>query len=152
MNRFPFVLSLLVLLVVLVWFSLTELDRHRGLNRLRGPLSRVEIQFDCWGFLTPPPTSPWQGKWIGTNDPSFLARVEAWLEGLRRPACENALRQRGSKIVLTFRDGRQEELLFRGPDRPGPAAGRCCGFIWEGLGVVGGDEPFTEFLAGLRAG
>ena len=53
--------------------------------------------------------------------------------------------------VLVFRDGRQEELLFRGPNRPGPAAGRCGGFIWEGLGVLGADEPFTDFLAGLRA-
>jgi hypothetical protein len=147
MNRLKIILTLIATLGALIYFSLREIDRHSGLNRLRGPLSRVEIQFDCWGLIIP---APWQGRWVGTDDPVFLARVEAWLEGLKRPTCENALRQRGGTIVLTFRDGRQEELLFRGADRPGPTATSCGGFIWEGLGVVGGEEPFTDFLRVLR--
>jgi hypothetical protein len=149
MKRLKIILALVVPLGALIYFSLTEVHRRSGLNRLRGSLSRVEIQFDCWGVVTPPPTSPWQGKRVGSEDPVFLARVEAWLEGLQRPACENALRQRGGRIVLTFWDGRQEELLFRGADRPGPTATPCGGFSWEGLGVVGGEEPFTDFLRAL---
>src|SRR5262249_26079891 len=100
MNRFKIILALSATLGALIYFSLREIDRHGGLNRLRGPLGRVEIQFDCWGVVIPPPTSPWQRKWVGTDDPVFLARVEAWLESLTRPAYENAFRQRGGRIVL----------------------------------------------------
>jgi hypothetical protein len=143
----------LALLAALAGAGLCWLEMDSaGLGRLHGRLSRVEIQFDCWGGLAEPGASAWQGKWVGTDDPTFLARVETWLRTLRRPACANALRQRGGRIVLTFRDGRQEELLFRGPDRPGPSAGRCGGFVWDGIDVVGGEEPFTDFLRELRSG
>jgi hypothetical protein len=141
---------LLVLLTALAAAGLCWLEVNcGGLDRLHGRLSRMEIQFDCWGGLAEPGASAWQGKWVGTDDPAFLARVETWLQALRRPACGNALRQRGGRVVLTFRDGRQEELLFRGPGRPGPSAGRCGGFLWEGLDLVGGEEPLTDFLRDL---
>jgi hypothetical protein len=131
------------------WVCWVHTEHHRGFRRLHGSLGRIEVQFDSWGLVAPP-TSSWQGKWVGTDDPEFLAKVETWLRTLYRPAYCNALCQRGGRIVLTFRDGRQEELLFRGPDQPGPSGGPCYGFIWDGLDVVGGEEPFTDFLRDLR--
>jgi hypothetical protein len=125
-----------------------HMERHRGFNRLHGRLQRVEVQFESWPLATLP-ASPWRGKWVGTDDPAFLAKVEGWLQGLQRPTCDNALRQCGGRIVLTFQGGRHEEILFRGPDRPGPGASSCYGFIWDGLDVVGGEEPFTDFLRDL---
>src|SRR5713101_9512758 len=100
MNRFKIILVLIAAVGALGYLSLIEIDRRRGLNRLRGPLSRVEIQFDCWGLVVPPPASRWQGKWVGTDDPVLLARVETWLRALERPTCDSALRQRGGRIVL----------------------------------------------------
>jgi hypothetical protein len=116
-------------------------------RRLHGKLARVGVQFDCWGLVVPP-TSDWHGRWLWTDDPSFLARVEAWLPTLYRPLCENALRQRGNRLVLVFEDGRQEEMLFLGPDRPGPSEERCGGFIWDGHGMSYEEEPFSELLWG----
>jgi hypothetical protein len=127
-----------------------EAEAHRGLNRLHGRLNRVEVQFDSWGLVVPPRTSPWQGNWVGMDDTVFLTKVEAWLRTLKRPVCDNALRQRGGRIILTFADGRQEELLFRGPDGPGASGEPVYGFIWDGREVIGGDEPFTDFLRELR--
>jgi hypothetical protein len=120
-------------------------------TRLHGKLERIGIQFDCWG-VGAPSASAGRGQWVWTDDPTFLARVEAWLPTLRRPVCENALRQRGNRLVLVFRDGRQEEMLFLGPDRPGPSAARCGGFIWDGHGMVCAKEPFSEFLCSLPPG
>ena len=149
MARFGTGLVLFALLLTMGWVRWVTIEHRRGLNRLHGPLNRIEVQFDSWGIVAPPASS-WQGKWVGTDDPAFLARVEAWLRTLKRPGCCNALRQRGGRIVLTFRDGWQEELFFRGPDRPGPSGGPCSGFIWDGLDIVGGEEPFTDFLRELR--
>jgi hypothetical protein len=149
MARFSSRLVLFALLLTVGLMCWATIEHRRGLNRLRGPLSRIEIQFDSWG-LWEVSTSPWQGKWVGTDDPEFLAKVEAWLRTLQRPPYSNALRQLGGRILLTFRDGRQEELLFRGPDRPGPSRSRCFGFIWDGLDIEGGEEPFTDFLRELR--
>ena len=148
MVRFGLVLALLTGLVASDWWFWADRQRPCGLHRLEGPLARVEIQFECWG-LAIPATSARREKWVGTDDPAFLARVEQWLRVVKRPPCCNALRQRGGRIVLTFQDGRREELLFRGADRPGP--GGCGGFIWDGLDLVGGEEPFSDFLAELRA-
>jgi hypothetical protein len=116
---------------------------------LDGRLAQVEVQFDCWG-LPMPAKSAWRGKWVGTSEPGFLAKVERWLRAVRRPVSQSALRQRGGRIVLTYRDGRREEVLFRGADRPGPGAGGCGGFLWDDLDLVGGEEPFSDFLAELR--
>jgi hypothetical protein len=121
----------------------------RGLHWLHGPLARVEVQFDCWGLVAPA-TSAWRNTWVGTDEPAFLARVERWLRAVQRPPYSNALRQRGGRIVLTYRDGRREEVLFRGADRPGPGTEGCGGFVWDGLDLVGGREPFSEFLVKLR--
>jgi hypothetical protein len=140
---------MLAVLVASGWFCSDHRQRSRELNWLHGPLARVEIQFDCWG-LPVPATSAWRGKWVGTDDPAFLARVEKWLQAVKRPQCCNALRQRGGRIVLMFQDGRQEEILFRGADRPGPGAGACGGFLWDGLHIIGGEEPFSAFLSELR--
>jgi len=126
-------------------------DDWAARSRLDGKLTRVGVQFDCWGVIVPQ-ASAWQGQWVWTDDPAFLARVEAWLRTLKRPACENALRQRGNRLVLVFQDGRQEEMLFLGPDRPGPSAGRCGGFVWDGHGMLYGEEPFSEFLWGWSHG
>jgi hypothetical protein len=139
----------LVLLITANWVCWSEMDTHRGLNQLQGRLNRVEVQFGSWGLVVPPRTSPWQGKWVGTDDPALLAKVETWLLTLKRPVCDNALRQRGGRIILTFADGRQEELLFRGPDRPGSSGEPVYGFIWDGREVIGGYEPFTDFLREL---
>jgi hypothetical protein len=114
-------------------------------RRLRGKLARVGIQFDCWGVLLPP-GSAWQGRWVWSKDPAFLARAEAWLQTLERPACESSFRQRGNRIMFVFADGRQEEMLFLGPNRPGPSAVCCYGFMWDGHGMSYGEEPFSEFL------
>jgi hypothetical protein len=125
------------------------LDRSGGVvGRPAGWLSRVGIQFDSWGLISDRP-SPWRDRWVWTDDPNFLARVDAWRRSLRRPAYENALRQAGGRIVVLYRDGRREEFLFRGPDRPGPGAGGCGGFLYRGHEVQGGEEPFTDFLRGL---
>src|SRR5262245_64128245 len=104
----------LALLFTAGWVCWSEVETHGRLNWLHGRLYRVEVQFDSWGLVVPPRNSPWQGKWVGTDDPAFLAKVEAWLRTLKCPACDNALRQRGGRIILTFANGRQEELLFRG--------------------------------------
>jgi len=149
MLRFGVVLALLAGLAASAWWLWTDRKRPRGLHWLHGPLARVEVQFDCWG-LAVPATSAWRSKWVGTDDPAFLARVERWLDTVQRPPCCNALRQRGGRIVLTYHSGRREEILFRGADRPGPASAGCYGFLWEGLDLVGGEEPFSTFLADLR--
>jgi hypothetical protein len=149
MLRFGLVLWLFAALVASGWFCWVQRQRGRAVHWLRGPLARVEIQFDCWGVPHAAP-STWRGKWVGTDDPAILAQVERWLQGVRRPSCCNALRQGGGRIVLTFQDGRQEEILFRGPVRPGPGAGDCGGFVWDGLDIVGGNEPFSAFLSELR--
>jgi hypothetical protein len=145
MKRFRFALGLLSL-AASVGLCLS-FDRSDG-DGAPGRFLRVGIQFDSWGMLTAP-ASPWRGQWVWSDDPAFLRRVEAWMQALDRPACENALRQRGGRIVVLFRDGRSEEFLFRGPDHPGPSAGGCGGFIWRGHEVCGADEPFTDFLHGL---
>src|SRR5262245_51530604 len=98
-------------------------------SRLSGKLACVGIQVNSWGVTTPV-ASAWQGQWVWSDDPAFLARVESWLLTLERPACESALRQRINRLLLVFQDGREEELLFLGPDCPGPSAHRCCGFGW----------------------
>jgi hypothetical protein len=149
MTRFSSRLVLFVVFLTLACVSWVYVERYRGFKRLHGRLQRVEIQFDCWGLAPLCSPSPWRGKWVGTDDPVFLARVEGWLRALQRPACCNALRERGGRILLTFKDGRQEEVFFRGPDRPGMSFSWCSGFIWDGLDVVGGVEPFTEFLRDL---
>jgi hypothetical protein len=141
-------LGLVAVLLAVGWVSWIFIERPRGFNRLHGRLRRVEVQFESWP-LPAVPASPWRGQWVGTDDPVFLDKVEAWLRELHRPACCNALKQCGGSIVLTFRDGRQEEILFRGPNRPGLTGSWCSGFIWEGLDVVGGEEPFTAFLRAL---
>jgi hypothetical protein len=148
-KRTAILLTLIVTSVVIGLLMLPWTGGGGDLHRLRRPLCRVEIHFDCWGVGVFD-GSPWQGKWVGTEEPAFLARVEAWLKELKRPRCDNALKQSGGKIVLTFQDGTQEELLFLGPRRPGPGAGSCNGFSWDGLGVVGGREPFSDFLRELR--
>ncbi len=129
------------------------MDRRRGVNALHGPLSRVEIRFD--GLAFPPQSwgSPWGGKWVGTDDPAFLARVENWLAGLEQhqQMALPALRQFCHKIVLTFRDGRQEELFCYGAIHPGDSSGTCGGIKWQKFFVVGGQEPFTDFIRSLRA-
>ena len=142
-------LAVAAVILTVGWVSWAYVERHLGFNRLQGRLRRVEVQFESWPLPTAP-ASPWRGTWVGTDDPAFLAKVEDWLRALHRPSCGNALRQCGGRIVLTFQDGRQEEILFRGPDRPGPAGSSCGGFIWDGLDVVGAEEPFTDFLHGLR--
>jgi hypothetical protein len=148
--RFGLAAALLAALVVAGWRLWTDRQAPRALHWLHGPLSRVEVQFDCWG-LSVPATSAWRQKWVGTDDRAFLARVEHWLLAVKRPMCGNALRQRGGRIVLTFQDGRREELLFLGADRPGPGAGGCGGFVWDGFDLIGEEEPFSDFLAQLRA-
>jgi hypothetical protein len=50
---------------------------------------------------------------------------------------------------FVFEDGRREEMLFLGPDRPGFAGVRCGGFLWDGHGMCSGDEPFSQFLRAL---
>jgi hypothetical protein len=62
------------------------------------------------------------------------------------------LRQRGNRILLVFQDGHKEEMLFLGPDHPGPSPVCSCGFIWDGHGMGYRDEPFTEYLHALAPG
>jgi hypothetical protein len=137
----------MAVLVFLVWHDLAHPGLFRSEGRLHGKLSRVGFQFDSWGLLSLR-TSEWQGQWLWTDDPLFLEQVESWLRSLGPPpACENALKQCGGRIVLVFRNGRQEEILFRGPDRPGPSGARCYGFVWDGHQVRYQDEPFSDFLS-----
>jgi hypothetical protein len=148
--RFGLKLALLVALVGLAWWFWADRQPPRGLHWLHGPLARVEVQFDCWG-LAVPAMSPWRSKWVGTDEPAFLAKVERWLQAVQRPSCDSALKQGGGRIVLVYQGGRREEVLFRGADRPGPGTTGCGGFLWDGRDLVGGEEPFSEFLAGLAA-
>ncbi len=141
-------LSLAALAGLIAW----EVDRRQGINRLHGPLSRVEIRFDCWGFTPHLTTSPWRGKWVGTDDSAFLTRVEEWLAGLEHYQVPEAFRQGGHKILLTFQDGRQEQLFCHSLDHPGDMTGECGPITWEGFRVRGGEEPFTDFfIRNLRA-
>jgi hypothetical protein len=145
------ILGVVVVLVALLgpigWLSWT-LSRFQGLNRLQGRLSRVEIRFQSWG-LACLSSDPWRDNWVGSDDPVFLQRVEAWLNNVKRSPYSNALEQSGGTITLVFQDGRREDLLFRGPSRPGPSNSRCGGFLWEGQDVYGEDEPFTELIRDL---
>jgi hypothetical protein len=153
MKQFMAVVSLVVLFALALGGGIDFLcwGDWAAWSRLRGQLARIGIEFNCWG-ASAAPASAGQGQWVWTDDPTFLARVESWLPTLSRPACENALRQRGNRLVLVFRDGRREEMLFLGPDRPGPSAARCGGFVWAGHGVLYGEEPFSEFLCSLSPG
>jgi hypothetical protein len=148
MKRFAELVSLLGLLALVLGGGIDFLSWEDGAawSRLDGRLARIGVQFDGWGGIDSP-ASDWQGRWVWTDDPAFLARVEAWLPTLKRPACENALRQLGrNRLVLVFQDGRQEEMSFLGPHRPGSSAIRCYDFIWDGHGMINNYEPFSEFL------
>jgi hypothetical protein len=158
MNRRRWVFGLVRLLAAgaLVWACFAFHTPEGVESRLVGKLRSVGFQFDCWGVIVlHPPVSPpseWEGKWLWTEDPALLKRVETWLRTVRRPkGCENALGQRGGRIVLVFADGRQEEMLFRGPDRPGQGQRGCHGFIWDNEQVGYDEEPFSDFLREVRA-
>jgi hypothetical protein len=154
MNRRKWVSEIVrqVTAVIIVWPCIAS---HIPEGRLAGRLQRVGFQFDCWGVILPD-ESEWSYKWLWTEDPTLLPRVEAWLWTVRRPrprGIENDFAQQGGRIILVFTDGRREELLFRGPRGPGPASRDCHGFIWDGEQVDYNydKEPFSGFLQEVRA-
>jgi hypothetical protein len=106
-----------------------------------GKLRRVGFQFDCWGVAVVI-HSKFQEKWIWTDDPEFLKKVEDWRRTLKRPEVNAALRQGGGRIVLEFKNGKKEEFLTHALGLRGPGSR----VLLNGQHVFSEREPFSEFL------
>lgn len=137
---------LILLLLVHVY------DARQGLHprpvddsRLAGRLRYVRIELHCWGF---PADAALQCRTIRSDAPVFLQDVERWLRELQYPICESAFGIPGHRLVLMFEDGRTEEMFFRGLDERTPR--HCYGFSWDGRGVIGKDEPFSDCIPNLE--
>jgi hypothetical protein len=160
-NRLLELLGAMISVMVVVWI-LVVYPSFGGIDpRLTGKLHRVGFQLDCWRSVMPPAAGCENLKidemisrsrnlastsW--TDDPAFLARVEEWLESLRRPTgIEKGLRMRDSRLVLEFTDGRREYLLFFYTILPGTDKESCWGFLWDGHEVEYADEPFSVYLS-----